>query len=144
MYRMLPLLHLLNTTYTVRFCDAATRLALIRVPREFCGTVRAAITLLTTIQMQQQQQQQRQPQRSVAVTVTVLSVKGSARTAKMEAIRHVRRFYRERLLLLMRKQANDDKTRDGGGGKALSRKETDQMCRSMEQTLDILVNNIDY
>lgn len=62
------------------------------------------------------------------IVLSVLSVHGSARTAKVEAIRAVRRFYRERLV--------DSKP-------FIGRKEIDRLCRSMEDSLDIIVN-IDY
>ena len=104
----------------VRFCDATTRLALIRVPREFCSIVRASVTLLTAVQNQR-------------VSVTVLSVSGSARTAKVDAIRLLRRYYREKMLRLI-----NDK-----GESILNRRETGQICRSMQDALETIVS-IDY
>lgn len=68
--------------------------------------------------------------------VSVLAVKGNARTAKMEAMRHVRRYYREKLVPLLKKNG-------GEGSAARGRKEIDRVCRAMEETLDVLVN-IDY
>ena len=126
----------------VRFCDGTTRLLLIRVPREFCSRVRASLTLLLSTAATALSQLQ--PKKAVW---TVLAVRGSARTAKVEAIRHVRLFYRQRLVAATAQWHNDNNNNDitpnGGNMTAKSRKETDRICRSMVETLDVIIN-IDY
>lgn len=67
---------------TVRYFDSESNLALIRVPRHECGKVRAALTFMTTIDNEM-------------VVATVLSVNGSARTAKLVAMGELRRRFRE-------------------------------------------------
>lgn len=62
----------------VRLYDESSRLAMIRVSRDSCGLVRAAITLLTSFQGR-------------SVVASVISVNGSARTAKRAAVLETRR-----------------------------------------------------
>lgn len=121
-------LSFLFTSAPVRICDGTTRLLLIRTPRAFCARVRASLTLLTTVQEQK-------------VSLTVLSVTGSARTAKVDAIRHVRGFYRQRLLHLL--HGNNNAQREDGNTRTAGPREVDRICRSMQETLDLIVN-IDY
>jgi RNase P/RNase MRP subunit POP5 len=67
---------------TVRLYDELSRLILVRVPRDACGLVRAAMTLLTTIQGR-------------SVVASVISVNGSSRTAKRVAMLEMRRSFRQ-------------------------------------------------
>lgn len=122
----------------VRFYDGLLQLALIRTPREFATKVRAALTLTTSIptplsMVKQKTQSSMQEHR---VTISLVSIHGSARTAKIQAIRRVRSFYRQLLLRQLDERRNGDDT-------AFRRKELDQMCRTMEETLDLLAI-IDY
>mmetsp|Transcript_2758 Transcript_2758/g.4284 ORF Transcript_2758/g.4284 Transcript_2758/m.4284 type:complete len:187 (-) Transcript_2758:521-1081(-) len=68
----------------VRLYDSKTRLAMIRVPREFCNLIRAAITFITIIQKN-------------PVIVRCISVNSCARTAKMVAIKEVKKYFRNNL-----------------------------------------------
>jgi len=70
----------------VRLSDLSTRLAMIRVPRQFHTKIRASITFMTAIGGKR-------------LVASVISVNGSARTAKLATIRHIRSIYRERILL---------------------------------------------
>ena len=65
----------------VRYYDEQDRLAMIRMPREGYGMVRASIMFLTLLQ-------------SKAVVASVISVNGSARTARLAAISEVQRLFR--------------------------------------------------
>ena len=66
----------------MRLFDDSSRLAMIRVSRDSCGLVRAAITLLTTVHGR-------------SVVASVISVNGSSRTAKRVALLETRRNFRQ-------------------------------------------------
>lgn len=106
----------------VRFFDVTTMLALIRVPRDLCSIVRSSLTLLPELQHRR-------------IAITVVSVHGSARTAKITCMRTVRYFYRERLTSLM--------TLSTATKVSIDRKELDATCRSMEESIET-ISNIDY
>ena len=93
--------------------------------------MRATITLLTSLSNNNNNSNQR-------VVLHVLSVNGSARTAKVAAIREVRRFYRDRLL-----QANKKKTSGDPTMISLKDKDTAKLCRSMEDGLQ-QISSIDF
>ena len=112
-------------THKVRFCDSNIRLALIRVPREYCQVIRGSMTLLNEIQ-------------SKRVAISTVSVNGSARTAKINAIKQIQNCYRKLLSNLL--DPHDNST---GRISNSTRKEIDRLCQSMEETLDI-ITNIDY
>jgi len=117
------------TLCIVRFSDPTTRLVMVRTPREYCGLVRATITLLTSLSSNNSNQR---------VVLHVLSVNGSARTAKVTAIREVRRFYRDRLLQQANKKTSGDPTMT-----SLKDKDTAKLCRSMEEGLQ-QISSIDF
>jgi hypothetical protein len=96
---------------------------MVRVPREFCGLMRAAVSFVTMLQNKR-------------VVLSCLSVSGSARTAKLAAMKQVRRNYREQILL-SRREANATNT------KQPSVKDSERICRKMEETLSI-IQSIDY
>ena len=79
----------LQLTTLVRLCDPETRLVLLRVPRDHCGKVRASLTLLTQLGGPGSI---RRP-----VVLSVLSVNGSARTAKLSIMAYVKKVYRSKL-----------------------------------------------
>jgi Rpp14/Pop5 family len=99
-----------------------TRLALVRVPREFCSTIRTSLTLLTEIKNQR-------------IAISILSVNGSARTAKINSIRTLQYYYRELLSKVLKNNSSKNVT--------IKRKELDQICQSMEEVLEV-ISNIDY
>lgn len=92
----------------VKFCDADTQLALLRVPREGCKVVRSALTLLMEFQGQR-------------IVCDVLSTSGSIRTGRACLMKHVRNWYRAAL-----KEALNEPS---------YRKEVDRLCAKMEATL---------
>lgn len=65
----------------VRLYNSETSLAVVKVPREDCDLIRSAITLLTQIQDE-------------PITAVVLSTSGSARTAKIAAMRQVKKAFK--------------------------------------------------
>lgn len=66
----------------MRLYDESSRLAIVRVARDTCGLVRAAIAFLTTVQ-------------GSSVVVSIISVNGSARTAKRVAMSKLRHSFRQ-------------------------------------------------
>lgn len=68
--------------------DAATRLFLLRVPREFCNIVRSSLTMLTNNVASNGN--------SMRLVASVLSVNGSARTAKLATMARLKKEYRGR------------------------------------------------
>lgn len=69
--------------FVVRLYDETSRLAMIRVARDSCDMVRAAICFTTSIL-------------GKSVAASVLSVNGSARTAKRAALLEMRRNFQKR------------------------------------------------
>jgi hypothetical protein len=101
----------------VRFWDAAqTKLMLLRVPREAASSVRASLAFLTSI-------------RTVRVALRTLSAHGSARTAKVATIKHVRSFYRARILRVAHHRPPSGPQAKG---------EANQLCAALENRLLIL------
>ncbi|KAL7578438.1 hypothetical protein ACA910_012829 [Epithemia clementina (nom. ined.)] len=74
----------------VRFADPTTRLVLLRAPRSDYPKVRCTLTLMNILDRRR-------------VVVSILSVNGSARTAKRTAIDQIRRIYRQRLTISLSK-----------------------------------------
>jgi RNase P/RNase MRP subunit POP5 len=83
-----------TTKLTVRLYDEASRLAIIRVSRESCSLVRAAITFITSIQRR-------------LVVASVISVNGSARTAKRVALLETRRSFRQDICSTDKRELKD-------------------------------------
>mmetsp|Transcript_33201 Transcript_33201/g.80271 ORF Transcript_33201/g.80271 Transcript_33201/m.80271 type:complete len:182 (+) Transcript_33201:1119-1664(+) len=103
----------------VRFVNPTTRLVLLRVPREFCNMVRCSITMLTrnisddvaTIAAATSKDDETggssssstkralaQLNRRPTLVASVISVNGSARTAKLSTMARIRKVYRQRIL----------------------------------------------
>lgn len=90
---------------SVRLWDPATRLLLLRVPREECGVVRSSLTLWTTARTGSDgktspsnlNRAHQRGQSCPSVVASVIAVHGSARTAKMATVSLVRKIYRGRL-----------------------------------------------
>ena len=109
----------------VRFYDSNIHMALIRVPREYCQTIRASITMLNAIQNKR-------------VAISTVSVNGSARTAKINAIKQIQNCYRK----LIKNHVDLEDNPDGRISNT-TRQDIDRLCQSMEETLDF-ITNIDY
>ena len=69
---------------SVRLYIPASKLALIKVPRDASDLVRSAITLLTKVNDE-------------SIVATVISTNGSARTAKLATLRLIKRKFRNRV-----------------------------------------------
>lgn len=86
----------------VRFVDPTTRLVLLRVPREFCNMVRCSITMLTRNISEDvaaiKQNDSKGAGRRPTLVASIISVNGSARTAKLSTMARIRKVYRQRLL----------------------------------------------
>ncbi len=111
----------------VRFCDAETQLAVIRVPRDSCGKIRAALTLLLTCK--QLRSLGEPTPKSQDYQVSVLSVHGSARTLKIALYRKLRELYRFKIENA-RKIFPDDKTLQN------------QLCRALQDRLALVQNSM--
>jgi hypothetical protein len=85
--------------------------------------MRSAVTFVTMLQNKR-------------VVLSCLSVNGSARTAKLAAMKQVRRNYREQILR-SRREANAANTKHPSG------KDSERICRKMEETLST-IQSIDY
>lgn len=77
-------------SWTVRFVDPDTNLAMIRVPRDFCGKARAALTFMTNLEGTTSAGSTGE-RVGLSVVASVLSVNGCARTAKLSTIGELRR-----------------------------------------------------
>jgi hypothetical protein len=142
----------------VRFYDPTTRLALVRVSRECCNQVRASITLIVGDETSTNQsssssssylrsQQQQRP----VVAYSILAVRGTARLAKMDAIKYVRNHYRAAVTDQIRRQKRQQQqslplpaaagTRKGG--LPMSWKQVEKDCREITETINELAN-IDF
>ncbi|CAJ1945884.1 unnamed protein product [Cylindrotheca closterium] len=100
----------------VRFVNSTTRLVLLRVPREFCNMVRCSITMLTrniaddvaaiaatttkddSMTGSSTKRALAQLDRRPTLVASVISVNGSARTAKLSTMARIRKVYRQRIL----------------------------------------------
>lgn len=109
----------------MRFCDSNVRIVLIRVPREYCHLIRASLTMLSDIQNER-------------VAFSTISLNGSARTAKISAIKQIQNCYRKKISSLIDRCDNTD-----GRIPNSARKHIDRLCQSMEEALEV-ITNIDY
>lgn len=98
--------------HTIRIChyDSTDRLAIIKMPREYCPMVRSALTLLTSIN-------------DVNVVMSTIGVHGSARTVKIAALAELRRNFNARNRL------------NTGGGEGLSKQDEKALLR-LEARMD--------
>lgn len=95
--------------------DDTTRLVLLRVPREFCNMVRCSITMLTrnisvdlvapvgtpddfTDSRTTTKRSSAQVNRKPNLVASVVSINGSARTAKLSTMARIRKVYRQLIL----------------------------------------------
>jgi len=119
----------------VRFCNATTQLAMVRVPRAFYGMVRGAVCFVTRLGLQNRRR----------VVLSVLSVSGSARTAKLRAMQQVRNSFRERILQSRRLERSAAVTAAAATANQQqpSIKEAHRICREFQETLTT-IQSIDY
>lgn len=88
--------------FSVQLTDDVARLVLIKTPRKFSPTVRAALSLLTSLPISNDNNSSKDNTNgsvmTVPVTVSVVGEHGSLRTAKRDMIAKLRYAYREHLL----------------------------------------------
>ena len=120
MSHLLPA-QILSLVHIVRFCDAATRMALIRIPRDLYGQARATFSFLgsktTTCSSNKRNKG--------ILILDVFAVHGSTRTAKMAAIREIQAIYRPWIRAAV----------DAAAASSSRNKETDQLCLELEGLL---------
>lgn len=114
----------------IKFYDPDTQLVVVRVPRQYCDTIRSALTLLLT------RKQLVSLGDTLDATTTaqdyyasVVSVHGSARTAKMAVYRKLRELYRIELQESRRRFPDDEK---------LAKK----LCRGLQERLALVQNHL--
>ena len=100
-------------------------MALIRVPREYCQTIRASLTMLNDIQNE-------------CVAITTVSINGSARTAKISAIKQIQYCYRKKISSHINRYDKTDELIPKN-----TRKYIDRLCQSMEDSLEV-ITSIEY
>lgn len=139
----------------VKFYDSTSGLVLIRCPRQHCGQVRAAVTLLLTPKQVQaispasatpmrddKSRNNNHPDTSAtaATVFSVVSIHGSTRTAKIAAMRMVRSVYRQKLLMAkQRKQQQQQETQQTTSSfDLILLQEEHQLCRELRDRLGTL------
>lgn len=133
----------------VRFCDADTGLALMRVSRGNYPLVRASLTMMTSMPVSAVQDNTHGSYHSLPsttqpkiarVVASVLSVHGSVRTAKRATMQYIQRHYRNDHVQQQQQQPPtksisksqspvDEEDADQ------KQKDLDRMCRAMEDRL---------
>jgi RNase P/RNase MRP subunit POP5 len=142
----------------VRWYDPTTRLLLIRCPRQYCDQVRGALTLLLT-EKQQSSRPISAPRgddgsisttKATSTTVSssplfivcsVISVHGSARTAKIATVRMVRRIYRHKIKLAIQTEQQEASTvhslnKDQKGTEV----ESTKLCHDLQERLGTILS----
>ena len=115
----------------IRFFDAETQLVLVRIPRQYCGMVRSSLTLLLTRKqlISLGEKVDGQPSASSDYCTSVISVHGSARTAKIASFRKLRELYRQQIQESRIVFPNDDKLQK-------------HLCRALQERLTLIQNNL--
>lgn len=122
----------------VRFADPDTKLILIRVPRKDCGMVRAAICLVTDLSEVGMGGSGRRSNAKAKVVLSVISVNGSARTAKLVTMAYVRKYHNTRLKGLMMLQQEQQQGNTTMTNK--NKKELQKRCTDLETVLTAIQN----
>lgn len=118
------------------FDDTSTQLALVRVSRQSCDIVRAALTLLLTQkQLEALGASDDSPTVKSDVIASVISVHGSARTAKLATFRQIRGLYRHKMQVLRQSLRDIEST------KHLKAQEN-KLCLELQERLS-MVQEID-
>lgn len=117
----------------IKFCDPETQLVVVRVPRQHCGMIRSSLTLLLT------RKQLLSLGEKVETTTTnsipsdyqasLVSVHGSARTAKIAVFRKLRELYRMQMQESRVEFPNDGKLQKS-------------LCHALQERLALIQNNL--
>lgn len=113
----------------IRFCDAETRLVVVRLPRQYGDMIRSSLTLLLTRKHLLSLGEKVDKVNPSDFHVCVLSVHGSARTAKIAIFRKLRELYRLQIQESRISFPNDDKLQKN-------------LCRSLQERLTLVQNNL--
>jgi hypothetical protein len=117
----------------IRFCDPDTRLVVVRVPRDSCGMIRSALTLLLTrkqlASLGETTRTMEATQPPLDYLASVISVHGSARTAKIAVFRKLRELYRMQIQESRAVFPNDDRIQSN-------------LCRALQERLALVQNNL--
>lgn len=114
----------------VRFCDAETQIAVVRVPREFCGKIRAALTLLLTRKQLASIGELTEMESKQDYLASVVSVHGSARTAKIAVFRKLREVYKVKIEESRKLFPEDDN------------KASKRFCKALQERLALIQNTL--
>lgn len=117
----------------IRFFDAETQLVLVRGPRQYCDMVRSSLTLLLT-RKQLLSLGERLVDDAGSTSdycASVISVHGSARTAKIATFRKLRELYRREIeeSRIDNSFPNDDKVEKN-------------LCIALQERLTMIQNNL--
>jgi hypothetical protein len=131
---------ILSHYYLVRLWDPTTQLLLLRVPRDDCGKIRASLTVWTHYDEQSETTNNNSRNKRSRIAASVLSVNGSARTAKRSALLHVRKWYRGRFLQEERNDEQQKQQRTSRRSAASpipipNRKGFDKDCRKLQDLI---------
>mmetsp|Transcript_16095 Transcript_16095/g.37313 ORF Transcript_16095/g.37313 Transcript_16095/m.37313 type:complete len:174 (-) Transcript_16095:131-652(-) len=110
----------------IRFCDADTRFVVVRVPREHYRIIWSSLTLLLT---RKQLLSLGEKTDTGDYQASVVSVHGSARTAKVATFRKLRQLYRQKIEESRTVIPNDVKLQKN-------------MCRALQERLVLVQNNL--
>ncbi len=114
----------------VRFIDAQTQLVVIRTPRDYCGKIRAALTLLLT-RKQLASIGELSQEETCEYLAAVVSVHGSARTAKIAVFRKLREVYKAKIEESRRLFPDDDDD-----------KASKKLCKALQERLALIQNTL--
>ena len=123
----------------IRLVDPSTRLVLLRTPRKLCNLVRCSLTLLTTATITRDGnnatgEANNKNNRPIRIVASVISVNGSARTAKLATMGRVKEYYKKKML-----SNKDDNEKDG---KTTMKKKKDQQHEALVKELQALLTTI--
>jgi len=113
----------------IRFCDAETQLVVVRVPRQYSDMIRSSLTLLLTRKQLLSLGEKVDTVTPSDFHVSVVSVHGSARTAKIAIFRRLRELYRLQIQESRIVFPNDDKLQQN-------------LCRALQERLTLVQNNL--
>jgi hypothetical protein len=123
------------------FDDSSTNLILVRVSRDSCDMVRASMTFLLT-RKQLSAVGELDESSSIVdnnswsdIVASVISVHGSARTAKLATLREIRGLYRQRIHVLRQSHQDKESTK-------YVKREEKKLCLELQERL-LTVQGID-
>ena len=113
----------------LRFYDPSTQLAVVRVPRKYCDMIRSSLTLLLTRKQLLSIGENADTTQQSDYQTSVVSVHGSARTAKIAVFRKLRELYRKQIQESRILFPNDENLRK-------------TLCRGLQERLATIQNTL--